>query len=65
MFASGQATSIGWEESLESRARADARASEMKAEWTFHSGKTLTTESDTEDHWSVYILLVCVVSTEA
>ena len=41
MFASGHATSMGCEESLESSARAEASASDMKDECTFHSGKTL------------------------
>ena len=45
IFASGQSTSMGCDESLASSARALERASEMNDECTFHSGKTLRTRS--------------------
>ena len=40
-LASGQSTSIGWDESFASRLSALFRCSEMKLESTFHSGNTL------------------------
>lgn len=48
IFASGQSTSMGCDESFASSARALERASEMNEECTFHSGKTLRIRSAVE-----------------